>query len=36
VGNNVLNNKYIVSRAPEGIFPGAGLQVLGGIKYDWF
>lgn len=36
VGNNILNNNYIVSRAPEGVFPGASLQVLGGIKYDFF
>lgn len=34
--NNMLNNTYVVSRAPEGIFPGPGLQVLGGLKYDLF
>lgn len=34
--NNILNNKYIVSRAPRGIFPGPGLQVLGGFSFDVF
>lgn len=36
VANNMLNSKYVVSRAPEGIFPGPGLQVLGGLRYDLF
>lgn len=34
--NNMLNNTYIISRAPQGIFPGAGLQVIGGLQYDFF
>lgn len=36
VGNNILNNDYIVSRAPEGVFPGAAFQILGGMKYNFF
>ncbi len=34
--NNLFDNKYIVSRAPRGIFAGPGLQVLGGLSYDVF
>lgn len=30
--NNITNQKYIASRAPAGIFPGAGFQALGGVK----
>ncbi len=34
--NNILNSTYIVSRAPQGIFPGSGIQVIGGLRYDFF
>lgn len=34
--NNMLNNTYIISRAPQGIFPGAGLQAVGGLQYEFF
>lgn len=36
VANNILNNTYIASRAPQGIFPGGGVQVIGGLQYDFF
>lgn len=36
VANNILNNTYIASRAPQGIFPGGGIQVIGGLQYDFF
>ncbi|MCB1214962.1 MAG: TonB-dependent receptor, partial [Deltaproteobacteria bacterium] len=32
---NLFNKTYIASRAPQGIFPGAGLTVLGGLSYQW-
>lgn len=36
VVNNMFNNTYIASRAPQGIFPGGGIQVIGGLQYDFF
>lgn len=35
LANNIFDAKYIASRAPQGIFPGAGFQMLFGVTWKY-
>lgn len=35
MGKNLLNNVYIASRAPAGIFPGMFRQLFVGVSLDY-